>query len=182
MPVFDMDAIPDEEENAPPWEVIVEPGWYVMRVTACERDHSKAGNLQWKLKLKSEPELGHPVFQIDEFVVLEHENLKVLSKLKSFCRAAGLPTSGASVEIEPHQVIGSQLAVRVKPETYNGKTQMKPAGMWGIYEEPQHIDALRDGTFKRPRRVQAQSSTVVGSKEEKPAGRQPLVDDDSIPF
>lgn len=167
MPVFDMDAVPDEETA--PWNQIVPDGWYAMRLKECKLEEAKKSGLpMWHVRFIS---IEHDVlaFSIDDYFPLQG---KALGKLKGFLKAAGAQHTG-KVEIEPFQIIGSEVAVRVAREDYKGKPSMKPDG-FGAYKDLSLLGDLRAGI----------ETPSAGSKEQKQSSTIRIVDNDlgDVPF
>lgn len=118
---MDFDKLPEPTGEAATGEFkpLPENTWLDVFIMACELRDNKAGTGQY-LKFEFRVESG-PFAKRRVWGLVNHNHPIGRGQLNAIRAAVGEDAN------TPEAMIGRRLAIKVKPETYNGKTQARPS-------------------------------------------------------
>jgi Protein of unknown function (DUF669) len=105
-----------DNESAPKTREPIAPGRYLCTIRFVEVTQTRKGDTMWKLRLGVE-EGDHAGRSVYDNLVF---SAAALPRLKGFCEAVGLPTSG-NVDLTPELVRGRSCIVEIVTEEYRDK-------------------------------------------------------------
>jgi hypothetical protein len=121
---LDFSSVPSREP--------LEPGWYLANISAAEEKVSSTGKpmlvLTYSITATSDGEPVPGERRVFENLVLTQE---ALWKAKAVFQALGIDTS-TIVDMDPDELIGSELMVRIAQDTYEGEIRNYAKGCKAI--------------------------------------------------